>query len=159
MEIEAVVEIPRGSKNKYEMNEDTGVIWLDRELFSATHYPADYGFFPRTLGEDGDPLDVLIIIEESTFPGCHVMVRPIGVFWMQDEAGPDAKVLSVVVGDPRTEVFKDLDDVPPFFLQEVEQFFDVYKMLEPGKSANTAGWQGRAQAERVIEDARRRYTA
>jgi inorganic pyrophosphatase len=157
VELEVIVEIPRGSRNKYEMNHDTGVIWLDRELFTATRYPTDYGFVPDTLAEDGDPLDVLVFVDEPTFPGCHINVRPLGVFWMQDEAGPDAKVLTVPLTDPRWEDIHDVDDVPPFILKEIENFFEIYKTLEPGKSTHTDGWQGRAQAERVIEESRRRY--
>ena len=152
-----IIEIPRGSRNKYEMDHETGVIWLDRELFTATRYPSDYGFVPETLAEDGDPLDVLVLVDEPTFPGCHIIVRPLAVFWMQDEAGPDAKVLTVPVADPRWKDIDDLDGVPPFMLQEIENFFEIYKTLEPGKSTNTAGWQGRVAAERAIEDARERF--
>jgi len=159
VELEAIVEIPRGSRNKYEMNHDTGELWLDRELFTATRYPTDYGFVPDTLAEDGDPLDVLVIVDEPTFPGCHIEVRPLGVFWMQDEAGPDAKVLSVPTADPRWLGVDDLDGVPAFMLQEISNFFEIYKSLEPGKSTNTAGWQGRAEAEQTVEDARKRYRA
>ena len=157
MELEVVVEIPRGSRNKYEMDHDTGVIWLDRELFTATRYPTDYGFVPDTLAEDGDPLDVLVLVDEPTFPGCHIMVRPLAVFWMQDEAGPDAKILTVPIDDPRWKDIDDLDGVPPFMQQEIENFFEIYKTLEPGKSTNTAGWQGRVEAERAVEDARERF--
>ena len=103
MEVDIVVEIPRGSRNKYEMDHETGAIWLDRMLFTATQYPADYGFVPETLAEDGDPLDVLVLLDEPTFPGCHIRVRPVGVFWMADEAGPDAKVLCVPAHDPRSQ--------------------------------------------------------
>lgn len=152
-----IIEIPRGSRNKYEMDHGTGVIWLDRELFTATRYPTDYGFVPDTLAEDSDPLDVLVIVDEPTFPGCHIMVRPLAVFWMQDEAGPDAKVLTVPVADPRWKDIDDLDAVPPFMLQEIENFFEIYKTLEPGKSTDTAGWQGRVDAERAIADARERF--
>ncbi len=95
MEIEVVVEIPKGSRNKYEMDHETGALWLDRHLFTATSYPADYGFIPGTLSEDGDPLDALVLLDEPTVPGCHILARAIGVFWMRDEAGPDAKILSV----------------------------------------------------------------
>jgi len=157
VELEAIVEIPRGSRNKYEMDHDTGTIWLDRELFTATRYPADYGFVPETLAEDGDPLDILVIVDEPTFPGCHIRVRPVGVFWMKDEAGPDAKVLSVPLADPRWTDVDDLHGVPPFMLQEIENFFEIYKTLEPGKSTHTAGWQGRAEAEQAVEESRKRY--
>lgn len=154
-----IIEIPRGSRNKYEMDHATGVIWLDRELFTATRYPTDYGFVPKTLAEDGDPLDVLVLVDEPTFPGCHIMVRPLAVFWMQDEAGPDAKVLTVPVDDPRWKHIDDLDGVPPFMLQEIENFFEIYKTLEPGKSTDTGGWQGRVEAEQAVEDARKRFSA
>mgnify|MGYP001826792148 CR=1 FL=1 len=106
-----IVEIPKGSRNKYEIDHETGAIWLDRHLFTATAYPADYGFIPETLGEDGDPLDVLVLLEEPTVPGCHITARAIGVFWMRDEMGPDAKILAVPAGDPRWDDIKALDDV------------------------------------------------
>lgn len=157
MELVAIVEIPRGSRNKYEMKHESGEIWLDRALFTATRYPTDYGFVPETLAEDGDPLDILVMMDEPTFPGCHIKVRPLGVFWMRDEAGPDAKILSVPVGDPRWIGVEDLEGVPPFILQEIENFFEIYKTLEPGKSTHTAGWQGRTEAQQAVEDSRRRY--
>ena len=157
MELEVIVEIPRGSRNKYEIDHDTGELWLDRELFTATRYPTDYGYVPNTLAEDGDPLDVLVLVDEPTFPGCHIRVRPLGVFWMKDEAGPDAKVLTVPTSDPRWEGIDDLSKMPPFMLQEIEHFFEIYKTLEPGKSTETRGWQGRAEAEAEIEEARKRY--
>jgi inorganic pyrophosphatase len=159
VELEAIVEIPRGSRNKYEMNHETGELWLDRELFTATRYPTDYGFVRDTLAEDGDPLDVLVMVDQPTFPGCHIMVRPLGVFWMRDEAGPDAKILSVAVHDPRWMGVHDLSGVPQFVLQEIENFFEIYKTLEPGKHTDTAGWQGLAEAEQAVEDARKRYRA
>ncbi|MBV8980974.1 MAG: inorganic diphosphatase [Acidimicrobiia bacterium] len=157
MDLEVIIEIPRGSRNKYEMDHDTGAIWLDRELFTATRYPTDYGFVPDTLGEDGDPIDVLVLVDEPTFPGCHIMVRPLAVFWMQDEAGPDAKILTVPIDDPRWKDIDDLSDLPAFMLQEISHFFEIYKTLEPGKSTDTAGWQGRVEAERAVEDARQRF--
>ena len=155
--LEAIVEIPRGSRNKFEMHHETGEIWLDRPLFTATRYPTDYGFVPNTLAEDGDPLDILVMVDEPTFPGCHIDVRPLGVFWMKDEAGPDAKILSVPVADPRWTGVDDLQGVPPFILQEIENFFEIYKTLEPGKSTHTAGWQGRAEAEGAVEESRKRF--
>lgn len=151
MEIEAVVEIPAGSRNKYEVSHETGEIWLDRRLFTATSYPADYGFFPHTHAEDDDPLDCLILVEESMFPGCHVMVRPVCVFWMSDENGPDAKVICVPAEDPRYESYKDLDNVPQYLLDEIEHFFRIYKDLEPSKSSHTKGWEGYDAAVRAIE--------
>jgi inorganic pyrophosphatase len=157
MEIEVVVEIPKGSRNKYEADHDTGAIWLDRMLFTATQYPTDYGFVPDTLAEDGDPLDVLVLLDEPTFPGCHIHARPVAVFWMRDEAGPDAKVLCVPSTDPRHAAITDLDSLPAYLLDEIGHFFDVYKALEPGKDTETRGWQGREAAEAAVEDARRRY--
>jgi inorganic pyrophosphatase len=157
MEVEVIVEIPRGSRNKYEVDHATGAIWLDRMLFTATQYPADYGFVPETLAEDGDPLDVLVLLDEPTFPGCHILVRPVGVFWMTDEAGPDAKVLCVPARDPRSRPVTDLADLPDFLLAEIEHFFQVYKDVEPEKSVETRGWEGAEAAVRAVEDARARY--
>lgn len=159
MEVEVIIEIPRGSRNKYEMDHDSGAIWLDRMLFTATQYPADYGFVPNTLAEDGDPLDVLVLLDEPTFPGCHIRVRPVGVFWMSDEAGPDAKVLCVPARDPRSSGLTDLADLPQFLLAEIEHFFAVYKDVEPGKSVETRGWEGADAALAAVEDARRRFAA
>jgi inorganic pyrophosphatase len=151
-----IVEIPKGSRNKYEFDHGLGRIRLDRMLFTSTSYPADYGFVPGTLAEDGDPLDALVLLDEPTFPGCQVDVRVVGVFWMTDEHGPDAKLLTVPAHDPRQAQVVDLDDVPPHVLSEVEHFFDVYKDLEPGKSSSTRGWEPRAAALDVLHDARRR---
>ena len=157
MEIEVVIEIPKGSRNKYEADHDTGEIWLDRMLFTATVYPTDYGFFPRTLGEDSDPLDAMVLLEEPTFPGCHNNARPIGVFWMSDEKGPDAKVLTVPATDPRWAGITDLADLPAHLLDEIAHFFNVYKELEPDKGTDISEWQGRAEAERAITEAQARY--
>jgi len=151
--IEVVVEIPKGSRNKYEFDHERHVMRLDRRLFTATMYPADYGFVPDTLAEDGDPLDVLVLLSEPTFPGCYVMVRPIGVFWMQDEKGPDAKIICVVAGDPEYEQVRGLDNLPRHLLDEIEHFFNVYKDLEPGKSSSTAGFEGVEAARQEISDA------
>jgi inorganic pyrophosphatase len=159
MDVNVVIEIPRGSRNKYEMDHDSGAIWLDRMLFTATQYPADYGFVPETLAEDGDPLDVLVLLDEPTFPGCHIRVRPVGVFWMSDEAGPDAKVLCVPANDPRSGAIHDLDHLPKFLLAEIEHFFAVYKDVEPGKSVETRGWEGADAASAAVDDARARYIA
>jgi inorganic pyrophosphatase len=157
VEAEIIVEIPRGSRNKYEIDHSSGAVWLDRMLFTATQYPADYGFFPATLAEDGDPLDALVLLDEPTFPGCHIRVRPVGVFWMRDEKGPDAKVLCVPATDPRWKPVGDIGDLPPHLLQEIGHFFDVYKQLEPGKRTETRGWEGVAAAEAAIDDAQRRF--
>jgi len=150
MDIEVIVEIPQGSRNKYEMNHDSGRIRLDRMLFTSTRYPADYGFVTGTLAEDGDPLDVLILLGEPTFPGCEITARPVGVFWMSDEHGPDAKILAVAAHDPRYAEVQDLSDVPDYVLAEISHFFDVYKELEPGKDTDVRGWQGRDAAEQEI---------
>ncbi len=159
MDVNVIIEIPRGSRNKYEMDHESGAIWLDRMLFTATQYPADYGFVPETLAEDGDPLDVLVLLDEPTFPGCHIHVRPVGVFWMTDEAGPDAKVLCVPATDPRSRRIHDLDDLPEFLLAEIEHFFQVYKDVEPEKSVETRGWEGAEAARAAVDDARARYVA
>jgi inorganic pyrophosphatase len=141
-EIDVVVEIPRGSRNKYEFDHVAQVFRLDRRLFTATSYPADYGFIPNTLSEDGDPLDALVLLEEPTFPGCWITARPVGVFWMTDDKGPDAKILCVPAGDPRWENVSDIGDLPQFLALEIEHFFEVYKVLEPGKHSSVRGWEG-----------------
>jgi inorganic pyrophosphatase len=157
MQIEVVIEIPKGTRNKYEADHETGAIWLDRMLFTSTRYPEDYGYVPLTLAEDGDPLDALVLLEEPTFPGCHIHARPVGVFIMRDEAGQDAKVLCVPATDPRVGDVEDLKDVPDYELNEIGHFFAIYKALEPGKGTEVHGWQGRAAAEDVVESARRRF--
>jgi inorganic pyrophosphatase len=155
--LDVVIEIPRGSRNKYEYDHDKHVIRLDRRLFSATVYPADYGFVPDTLALDGDPLDVLVLLEDPTFPGCWVEVRAVGVFWMEDEKGPDAKVLCVPSHDPTYDQVHDLTDMPKRLLDEIEHFFDVYKMLEPEKNVITRGYEGRDAAYREIDASRLRF--
>ena len=151
MDVEVVIEIPKGQRNKYEIDHDTGRIRLDRMLFTSTRYPADYGFIEDTLGGDGDPLDALVLLEEPTFPGCLVTARVIGMFRMTDEKGPDDKVLCVPAHDPRTEHLRDLDDVADFERLEIQHFFEVYKALEPGKEVQGFSWAGREDAEREIE--------
>jgi inorganic pyrophosphatase len=150
--IEVIIEIPKGSRNKYEFDHDRHVMRLDRRLFTATVYPADYGFIPDTLAEDGDPLDVLVLTAEPTFPGCYIKVRPLGVFWMRDEHGPDAKIISVIAGDPDYANVHDINDLPKHLLDEIEHFFNVYKDLEPGKSTHTGGFEGTEAAQNVIDD-------
>jgi inorganic pyrophosphatase len=166
MEIEVVVEIPKGSRNKYEMDHRLGRLRLDRMLFTSTQYPTDYGYIPGTLAEDGDPLDAMVLLEEPTFPGCSVTARAVGVFWMHDEHGPDAKILTVPAHDVRYAGISDLDDVPAFMCAEIGHFFDIYKELEPGKDSDVRGWQGRDAAECEINaafararDARRPHAA
>jgi inorganic pyrophosphatase len=150
VEIEVIVEIPQGSRNKYEMDHASGRIRLDRMLFTSTSYPLDYGFVPGTLAEDGDPLDAMVLLEEPTFPGCLVVARPVAVFWMLDEHGPDAKILTVPARDPRYAATRGLADVPGHLTAEIGHFFDIYKELEPGKGTDVRGWQDCAAAEEVI---------
>jgi inorganic pyrophosphatase len=153
VEVDVIVETPQGSRNKYEMDPARGRIRLDRMLFTSTRYPQDYGYIPGTLAEDGEPLDVMVILEEATFPGCEVRARPVGVFWLLDENGPDAKVLAVPAGDPRYDAVRDLADVPEHLAAEIGHFFDIYKEIEPDKGTDVRGWQDRACAEQVIADA------
>jgi inorganic pyrophosphatase len=155
--LEVVVEIPRGSRNKYEYDHETGHIKLDRRLFSATTYPAEYGFVPDTLSEDGDPLDVLVLTEDPTFPGCWIEVRPVGVLWMEDDAGRDAKILCVHPVEPRWTNTHDITDVAEATLAEIKHFFTVYKDLEPGKGSEIGDWTGVDTAIESIDDARRRF--
>ena len=151
MEFTVTIEIPRGSRNKYEIDHHTGRMRLDRTLFTATSYPADYGFIDDTLGEDGDPVDALVLIHgEPLFPGVLVRARAIGMFRMRDEKGGDDKVLCVPVDDPRQEHLRDIHHVPEFDRLEIEHFFTVYKELEPGKSVEGASWVGRAEAEAEV---------
>lgn len=154
--LNTIVEIPRGSRNKYELDKKTGLMAFDRLLYSAVYYPADYGFLPRTLAQDGDPLDVLVMVSEPTFPGCLVQVRPVGVFVMEDEKGLDEKILTVPVRDPLQSQFHSLDDIPPHYLKEVQHFFSMYKDLE-GIHTYVAGWQDLEKAYEVIEGAVERY--
>lgn len=158
MEIEVVVEIPKGTRNKYEADQD-GTIWLDRMLFTATRYPEDYGYVPNTLADDGDPVDAMVILDEATFPGCHIHARVIGVFRMRDEEGIDAKLLCVLARDKRWEHVRELSDLPDFELKEIAHFFDIYKDLEPGKATEATGWGGRAAAEEEVRRGRDRFAA
>ncbi|HLI39941.1 MAG TPA: inorganic diphosphatase [Streptosporangiaceae bacterium] len=150
MDFDVIIEIPKGQRNKYEMDHDTGRLRLDRMLFTSTRYPADYGFIEGTLGEDGDPLDALVLLEEPTFPGCVITCRAIGMFRMRDEKGGDDKILCVPARDPRVAHLRDIDQVPEFDKLEIKHFFEVYKEIEPGKSVEGATWAGRAAAEAEI---------
>ena len=150
MDVEVVIEIPKGQRNKYEMDHATGRIRLDRMLFTSTRYPSDYGFIEDTLADDGDPLDALVLLDEPTFPGCLITARVIGMFRMRDENGADNKVLCVPAGDPRMEHLRDIHHVPEFDRLEIQHFFEVYKELEPGKSVEGASWVGRVEAEAEI---------
>ncbi|MHB8340907.1 MAG: inorganic diphosphatase [Mycobacteriales bacterium] len=150
MDFDVTIEIPKGQRNKYEMDHTTGRIRLDRMLFTSTRYPADYGYLDGTLGQDGDPLDALVLVDEPTFPGCLIRCRAIGMFRMTDEKGADDKVLCVPAGDPRLEHLRDIHHVAEFDKLEIGHFFEVYKDLEPGKSVEGAAWVGRAEAEAEI---------
>ena len=157
MDVEVVIEIPKGQRNKYEMDHDTGRIRLDRMLFTSTRYPSDYGFIEDTLADDGDPLDALVLLDEPTFPGCLITARVIGMFRMRDENGADDKVLCVPARDPRMEHLRDIYDVPEFDRLEIQHFFEVYKEIEPGKSVQGADWADRAAAEAEVEACRKRF--
>ncbi len=154
--LEVVVEIPRGSRNKYEIDEETGAVKLDRVLYSSVHYPTDYGFMLGTRGDDGDHLDVLVVVEEPTFPGCHVRARPIGCLNMRDEKGTDHKIIAVPVADPRFDEVHDLEDLPQHWLREIDNFFATYKTLE-AKETEVTGWVGRGAAWEVIRAAQDAY--
>lgn len=154
--VDVVIEIPKGSRNKYEYDGEKKAIKLDRMLFSAVHYPSDYGFIPETLGEDGDPLDALVLVSEPTFPSCLIESKPIGLFKMWDEKGADEKILCVPIGDPYWNHIEELEDLPPHLLKEIEHFFSVYKDLEE-KKIGIDGWADRDQAIKIIEKAKQRY--
>jgi inorganic pyrophosphatase len=151
--IDVIVEIPKGSRNKYEYDRGKKAFKLDRMLFSSMHYPSDYGFIRDTLAEDGDPLDALVLVTEPTFPGCLIESKPVGLFKMRDEKGIDHKILCVPVGDPLWNHISSLKDVPPHLLIEIEHFFDVYKELERKKTA-VEGWEDAPSAREVIRRAR-----
>ena len=150
MDFDVTIEIPKGGRNKYEVDHITGRIRFDRTLFTATQYPADYGYIEGTLGQDGDPLDALVLLEEPTFPGCLITCRAIGMFRMTDEKGGDDKVLTVPATDPRQAHLVDILDVSEFDRLEIQHFFETYKDLEPGKSVEGAEWVGREAAEAEI---------
>jgi inorganic pyrophosphatase len=157
-EITAIIEIPGGSRNKYELDKATGLFRLDRVLYSAVHYPGDYGFVPRTLSQDGDPCDVLVLIREPTFVGCEISVRPIGLLRMLDRGEPDEKIVAVPARDPFQNEFFDIADLPQHSLKEIEHFFEIYKDLE-GKRVQVVGWEKSDVAMREIAEAIRRYEA
>ncbi|MEV7022572.1 inorganic diphosphatase [Kitasatospora sp. NPDC093558] len=153
---EVVIEIPQGSRNKYVMDFAAGRIRLDRTLFTATRYPADYGYVEGTLGGDGEPLDALVLGGEPAVPGCVQTCRAVGMWVMRDERGPDQKVLCVPALDPRYAGLRDIGDLPRFDLLEITHFFQVYKDLERGKSVEGSHWAGRADAYREIAGSRAR---
>ena len=156
LEFDVTIEIPQGQRNKYEMDHESGRIRLDRMLFTATRYPADYGFIEHTMGNDGDPLDALVLVQEPTFPGCLIRSRAIGMFCMKDEQGPDDKVICVPATDPRTDNLQELEDIPEFHRLEIQHFFETYKDLEPGKLVEGARWVSRAEAEKEVGASRER---
>lgn len=151
-----VVEIPRGSRNKYELDKKTGMFKLDRLLYSSVHYPGDYGFFPQTYAQDDDPLDAIVMTTVPTFPGCLIEVRPIGIFRMSDRDEMDEKVLCVPARDPLYDEYRGLGDVAPHYLKEVEHFFTVYKDLE-GVRVHPMGWEDEKSARSVIVECMARY--
>ncbi len=159
MEFDVLIEIPKGQRNKYEVDHESGRIRLDRTLFTAACYPADYGYVEGTLGQDGDPLDALVLVVEPTFPGCLIAARPLAMFQMTDEKGPDDKLVCVPAGDPRYDHLQDLGDIPELERQMIQHFFEVYKALEPGKRVEAASWTGRVEAEAEVNAAVERAAA
>jgi len=155
VEFDVLVEIPKGQRNKYEVDHVSGRIRLDRTLFTSTQYPADYGFIENTLGLDGDPLDALVFVGEPTFPGCHILVRPIGLFRMTDDGAQDDKIVCVPCNDPNWGAIDELEQLPEPLRTEIEHFFSIYKQPE-GKTVEVDGWYPRAEAEKAIAAARDR---
>jgi inorganic pyrophosphatase len=151
-----IVEIPKGSRNKYEFDHERHVIKLDRFLFASVVYPTDYGFIPETLSQDGDPLDVMVCVSEPTFPGCMIVVKPLALFRMEDDQGVDDKVLAVPLTDPGWNTLESLEEVPDQLQSEIAHFFTVYKQLE-NKHVEVEGWYSREHAVKEIEASRRRY--
>ncbi|MCG9794158.1 inorganic diphosphatase [Flavobacterium algicola] len=155
---DVLIEIPRGSRNKYEYDFEIRRMRFDRMLFSSMMYPADYGFIPETLALDGDPLDVLVLVNEATFPGCVMEVKPIGVFLMADDKGPDEKIICVPVSDPIWNSLENLSDMNPHLVKEIEHFFQVYKDLE-NKKVDVGGWGDLDDALRIIQECKDRFDA
>lgn len=155
-ELQVFIEIPKGSRNKYELDKESGILKFDRLLYSSVHYPGDYGFIPQTLADDEDPLDVLVITTEATFPGCMMQVRPIGVFEMRDDKGFDEKILCVPLSDPLRSEYFSITHVRPHYLREVEHFFAIYKELE-GKKTEILGLKDVERAHEVIHECVARY--
>ncbi|HET8810284.1 MAG TPA: inorganic diphosphatase [Flavobacteriaceae bacterium] len=156
MKFDVLIEIPKGSRNKYEYDFKLKKIRYDRMIFSSMMYPADYGFIPETLALDGDALDVLVLVTEPTFPGCVMEVKPIGVFHMADEKGPDEKVICVPVSDPISNQVNDLSELNPHLIKEIEHFFQVYKDLEQ-KKVDVGGWGNLKEAEHIVEQCTKRF--
>ncbi|HWL61118.1 MAG TPA: inorganic diphosphatase [Microbacteriaceae bacterium] len=156
---DAVIEIPAGSRNKYEIDHETGRVFLDRYLFTPFVYPTDYGYFEDTLGLDGDPVDVLVLLAEPVYPGIGVKVRPVGYLDMEDDGGIDTKVIAVPAKDPRWDHIQDVSDIPELKRQEIQHFFEHYKDLEPGKWVKIGAWGDAAAAEQVVLDGFERFKA
>lgn len=156
--VTVMVEIPKGSRNKYEYDHETGMIRFDRMLFSAVHYPSDYGFILDTLAGDGDPLDALVLVSEPTFPGCLIEVKPIGLFKMWDEKGRDEKILCVPITDPHWNRLNTLSDVNAHLLIEIKHFFSIYKDLEE-KKVGVEDWEDREEALVIIRESQERFKA
>jgi inorganic pyrophosphatase len=154
--VDAFIEISRGSRNKYEYDKKLGMFRLDRVLYSSVHYPTDYGYIPDTLAEDGDPLDILVMVQEPTFPGCIIPSRPIGGLDMEDEKGSDFKVVAVPVTDPRYAEIHSMADAGAHWAREIETFFSQYKHLE-GKISEVRGWHDVDHVARVIQECRERF--
>ncbi len=154
--VDAFIEIPAGSQNKYEYDKEQGIFRLDRVLYSPMHYPTDYGYLENTLAEDGDPLDILVLTTFPTFPGCVITSRVIGVLLMSDDKGRDEKLLAVPSDDPRFNQINSLEDVAPHKLKEIDHFFKVYKDLE-NKETNIMGWKDARFAANLYEDCKKRY--
>ncbi len=159
VELMCVVEIPKGSRNKYEYDPDLGAVKLDRFISASVVYPTDYGFVPDTLAPDGDPLDVLVCVSEPTFPGCFVPSKVVGLFKMADEKGDDDHVLCVPCSDPGWNQMEDVDDLPDLLRSEISHFFAVYKDLDADRHSEVRGWGNRAEALRTVAEARRRFEA
>lgn len=159
MQFDVTIEIPKGQRNKYEVDHERGRVRLDRYLYTPMAYPTDYGFIEDTLGDDGDPLDALVLLPQPVFPGVLVAARPVGMFRMVDEHGGDDKVLCVPAGDPRWDHVQDIGDVPAFELDAIKHFFVHYKDLEPGKFVKAADWVDRAEAEAEVQRSVERFKA
>ncbi len=159
-EINVLVEAPKGSANKYEYDEKGGYFIMDRTIYSSVVFPFDYGFIPKTLSEDGDPLDVILLVSNPTFSGCVVKARPIGMMIMEDEAGNDNKIIAVPVEklDPRFKEIKDIDDLQEHRKKEIKEFFETYKRLEPGKFVKITGFNGKEIAKKVISESVKRFS-
>lgn len=155
--VDALVETPKGSRKKYEYDHERRAMRLDRRLASATLFPADYGYILESVGADGEELDILVLADEPTDPNTLVRARPVGVFWLETDAGREAKVIAVPDGDPVWEEIADIDDVPSHMKAEIENFFEVYKLLEPTNHPSSGGFEGVEAARKAIEEARARH--